>query len=184
MRNIFLFLCVSVTLLANDSITSLYPPEDDNLDDPFLSPIETPTIPDQNIVDFFDLPLHDWEKQIISYIVTSMSEKNVFQLLLEKRDMERKGKKINPVHPLRFLGYVCEDPKLKKGMKTFKKNLFKWDNFINGLAGRLKEEAAKENLLRFTPQFAQHVGANLDTVVSHLMQADYEGLVVYLMNLN
>jgi hypothetical protein len=162
--------------------------EDEDLDDPFLTPIESPNIADGDIKTFSDLPLHEWEKQIISYIITSMAEKNVFQLLLEKYDLEKKGKKINPVHPLRFLGHACSDPKLKKGIRSFRKNPFKWDGFIHGsstkgIAHRLEEEAKKDNLLHFVPEFSLLVGADTDEVLRHLNQGDYEGLITYLISI-
>lgn len=160
--------------------------EDADPEDPFLEPIEqlSPSLDD--VHRFEEIPLQDWERQIITFIITEMAEKNVFQLLLEKNDMERKGKKINHVHPLRFIGHVCEDQKLRRAMKVIKKNPFKWDNFINGFSRRVREEVGKNNLFRFIPSFCEylqvHVPIDEAEALSYLRQNDPEGFVRYLIS--
>src|SRR5579872_1404532 len=52
-------------------------------------------VADQSDNIFLQLPLEDWEKKNIRKIVGTMGDKNVFQLLLEKRTMEKRGKEIN-----------------------------------------------------------------------------------------
>lgn len=157
--------------------------DEEDPEDPFLTPTDIPSSYDPNITEFEDLPLQEWEKQVITFIITEMAEKNVFQLLLEKREMEKKGKKINHVHPLRFIGYVCSDTKLKKAVRVFRKNPFKWDNFINGFSGRMREEHARNNLLRFAPSFSRHLQADEVTVFTYLQQTDCDGLVRYLTSM-
>ncbi|MFI5333643.1 MAG: hypothetical protein ACHQT8_00575 [Chlamydiales bacterium] len=157
--------------------------DEEDPEDPFLTPPEQPQYCLDNITEFQEIPLEDWERQVISYIVTEMAEKNVFQLLLEKADMERKGRKINHVHPLRFIGHVCNDPKLKKAMKVIKKNLFKWDSFINGFSRRVKEETERGNIFRFLPSFSQYLNVNEEEVTAYLRAGDSDGLVRFLISI-
>ncbi len=155
--------------------------DDEDLEDPFLPPLP-PVLPDTDVTDYFQLPLGDSEKQIIAYIITSMADKNVFQLLLDKSDMEKKGDRINHVHPLRFIGYACSDPKLVRGMRQFKKNPFKWDNFISGFARRMREEATRNNLQRFVPSMAEFLSKDAQEMSALIQQGDYEGFVRYLIS--
>ncbi len=155
--------------------------EDEDLEDPFMAPTEQPVNPDLDNADFYQLPLHDWEKQTIAYIITNMADKNVFQLLLEKKDMERKGKKINQVHPLRFIGYVCSDLRLKRFLRLIKKNTFKWDGFIDGFSGRMREEASRGNLQRFVPDFAAQVGVDPVDIMPFIQRVDCDGLVRFIV---
>ncbi len=157
------------------------PADDDDLEDPFAAPIDLPIISDADITDFNQLPLHDWEKQTIAHIVTTMAEKNVFQLLLEKKDMEKRGKRINHVHPLRFIGYVCSDLKLKRSLRLVRKNTFKWDGFIDGFAGRMREESGRNNLIRFLPGFAELVGVEPSDIMPYIQRLDCDGLVRFLI---
>ncbi|MBI2743022.1 MAG: hypothetical protein HYX48_03810 [Chlamydiales bacterium] len=160
---------------------SLGDDEDEDLEDPFLAPSDLPPSADADIADFSQLPLHEWEKQTIAYILTSMSDKNVFQLLIDKKDMERKGDKINHVHPLRFIGYACSDLKLKRALKLIKKNGFKWDNLIDGFSRRLREEATRNNVQRFIPGFAELLNVEVKDVTPFIQRLDCDGLVRFLI---
>lgn len=157
--------------------------EDDDLEDPFLAPVDLPTASSDEITDFSQLPLHEWEKQTIAHILTSMSEKNVFQLLLDKKDMERKGQKINHVHPLRFIGYACSDMRLKRSLRLIKKNGFKWDNLIDGFSRRLREEATRNNVNRFIPGFAELLNVEPSDVTPFIQKFDCDGLVRFLIGI-
>jgi hypothetical protein len=130
---------------------------------------------------FYQLPLENWEKKHIYTIVSTMAEKNVMSLLLEKKRLEKKGKDVNHVHPMRFIGHVFADPYLKRCMATIKKSSFKWNGFIDGYAKRMKEEAHKNNLLPHVPGFCEAVKAD-PAQVTHLIQhRDWEGLIRYLV---
>lgn len=130
---------------------------------------------------FYQLPLEDWEKKIIRKIVLTMANKNVFQLLLEKKTMEKRGRDINHVHPLRFMGYVFSDPELKRGMAMIRKSHFKWHGFIDGFSRRIREESKKDNLLRYVPGFCQTVQMSPNQVIGYLEEGDWEGFVKVLI---
>lgn len=132
---------------------------------------------------FLQLPLHEWEKKIIYRSFTIMAEKNVVQLALIKKEMEKKGKKVNHVHPLRSIGYLCSDPHLKKCMRTIRKSSFKWDAFIDGYSKRMREEALKDNLLPHVPGLARQVGGDPHKIAHYIHHHDYEGMVKYLVDL-
>jgi hypothetical protein len=126
---------------------------------------------------FYQLPLNDKEKRIINTIISTMAEKNIIQLALEKRTMEKKGKKVHHVHPMRFIGHIFSTPELKKGMGKIVKSSFKWDAFVDGFSKRMKEEHSYNNLHRHIPGFCQEVGANPDEVAKFIDKRDWEGLV-------
>ncbi len=155
--------------------------DEEDIEDPFLKPLDPADDPNMKSAQFSDLPLVDWEKKIIAHIVSNMADKNVFELLLEKRDMESKGRQIHHVHPLRFMGYVFSEPRLKRHMKAIKKNPFKWDGFINGFAARMREEGARNNLTRFIPGFAEHLQIDPAEVGPFIQRGDSDGLVRFLI---
>jgi hypothetical protein len=130
---------------------------------------------------YYQLPLNDKEKRTIRKIFTNMAEKNIIQLALEKRTMEKKGKSVNHVHPLRFIGYIfsCD---LKNCMRKIAKSSFKWDAFVDGFSRRMKEELANNNLYKHIPGFCQEVGANPEEVTRFIDKKDWEGLVKSLIN--
>ncbi|MCX6990496.1 MAG: hypothetical protein NTX49_05470 [Chlamydiae bacterium] len=135
---------------------------------------------DQNsasIEQYNQLRLTDSDKKSIKKILTTMADNNVFQLLLEKKSLEKKGKQIRPVHPLRFLGYICADSHLRKCLHSISKNHFKWSSFVDGFKDRMKEESKKGQLLPYVPGFSSQINANPVVVEDFINKGDYEGLM-------
>jgi Peptidase M16 inactive domain len=130
---------------------------------------------------FYQLPLTDEEMRFIKSIITTMADKNVFQLAFEKHSLEKKGKKINHVHPMRFIGYILSTSSLKNNLKTIKKSSFKWDAFIDGFSKRMKEEMSKDNVYQHIPGFAKLVGSTPEHVRRYINKKDYVGLVKSLL---
>ncbi len=130
---------------------------------------------------FYQLPLTDKEKRLIRAIFTTMAHKNIVELALLKRTMEKKGKKVNHVHPLRFVGYLFGNPELKSCMKKIQKSSFKWDAFVAGFARRMKEELAVNNIHQFIPGFCIEVGAHPDVITRYIEHKEWESLVKSLL---
>lgn len=132
--------------------------------------------------DFSELPLNDTEKKLIYKLISSMGEKNVIRLGLERKTYEKIGKKIHHVHPLRFLSYVFSDPTLKKAMKDISKSHFKWNGFIDGFSDKMRDEHSQNNLLRFIPAFAEQLHLNQDDITKYVHKKDWSGLVRFLIH--
>lgn len=130
---------------------------------------------------FYTLPLTDVEMRQIAYIITTLAEKNIFELAFKKRDMEKRGKKINHVHPLRFMGYILSTPHLRKCAREIEKSSFKWDAFVGGFSKRMREEHAKGNVMPYIPGFSDLLGAPTDQVSHYVHKRNFEGLVRHLM---
>lgn len=130
---------------------------------------------------YAQLPINEEEKKLIYKLLHTMAKDNVFQLLMEKKKLEKIGKKINSVHPLRFLGTVFTNQHLKECMHEIKKSGFKWDNFIDGISDRMKEESGRNNLVPYLKGFCTTLQVSYDDVMSYIKGGDFEGLVKYLM---
>ncbi len=130
---------------------------------------------------FQSLPLSTSEKETIYYIISNMAQKSIVQLAFKKKKMESRGKKINHLHPMRFIGFILSNPELKKCLNKIEKSSFKWDAFIDGFAKRMKEESGRNNLLPYVDGFAKQVGAKPDKITRFIYEKDWEGLVRFLM---
>lgn len=130
---------------------------------------------------FLSLPLTDVEQKTIAFIIQNMADKNIFELALEKRKMEEKGKQINHVHPLRFIGCIFSDYELTKALKKVRKSTFKWDAFVDGFVKRMKEEHSKNNLLPYITGFAKEVNVLEEKVLYYIQEKNWKGLIDYLM---
>lgn len=130
---------------------------------------------------FDKLPLNDHERTLIHKIVDTMARDNVIKLGLKRKTMEKKGKRIRHVHPLRFLGYVFADPHLKHCMREISRSHFKWNGFIDGMRDRIEEEAARGGLLPYLHGFAQHVHCDEEKARRYIEKRDWEKLVKFLL---
>ncbi len=130
---------------------------------------------------FHALPLSSSEMRQISYIITTLAEHNVLELAFKKKDLEKRGKRINQVHPLRFMGYILSSAHLRKCAYEIEKSSFKWDAFIGGFAKRMKEEHSKGNVIPYLRGFAELLGVSVDQIIHYVHKKNFEGLVRYLM---
>jgi hypothetical protein len=121
------------------------------------------------------------EKQKIGNLLITMADNNVFQLLFEKKRLEKLGREINHVHPIRFLGAVFSDPSLVNCMYEIRRSGFKWDGFIDGFSQRFKEELHNKNIEAYIPGFAASLGLEEKNIMSYVKNIDFEGLVLHLM---
>jgi hypothetical protein len=143
-----------------------------------LEPKATEADPGEDSVQmFYQLPITDGDKELIYKIVDTMARDNVIKLGLKRKSMERKGKKIRYLHPLRFLGHVFADRHLRSCMREISRSSFKWNGFVDGMKDRIKEEAAKGNLLKFVHGFALHVHGDEKKIYHMIEKHDWEGLV-------
>lgn len=145
------------------------------------NPSPSPGSSESEVDLFSTLPLTSSERDTITYIITNMAEKNIFELAFEKKKMEKKGDSINHVHPLRFIGHIFSSPDLKRNIKRIKKSSFKWDAFMDGFSKRMKTESSQNNLLKYVDGFAKQVNANPEKITYYIQKKDWEGLVRYLM---
>lgn len=130
---------------------------------------------------FYQLEINDHDKDLIYKIIDTMARDNVIKLGLKRRSMERKGRKVRHVHPLRFLGHIFGDHYLHQCMREVYRSSFKWNGFIDGLKDRIKEESAKGNLLPYVPAFAKQTNRDADKIAHYIERRDWEGLVRYLL---
>ncbi len=143
------------------------------------SPDKEVTLPSSFQV-FTHLPLENSEEKIIKYIITTMAEKNLLQLGFEKKSLKRQGKKIGHIHPLRFAGFIFADPQLKQSMLKITKSKFKWKGFVRGFAGRMQEEAVKNNLVPYIEGFSEMLNVDSEVVTNYVENQDWEGLLRFL----
>jgi hypothetical protein len=134
----------------------------------------------QDSIDRYNsLPISENDKKLIKKLVNTLSDKNVFQLLLEKKELEKIGRQIRPVHPLRFLGYICSDPSLRSSLAAIHSNHFKWTSFVDGFKDKMREEARKGQIAPYIFGFSHEVSVDPNVVAGFLSKGDYEGLIKY-----
>jgi hypothetical protein len=135
-----------------------------------------------NELSFYSIPLHQWEKKIIEKIVSSLAEKTLAQLLLDRKEMEKRGDQVRHVHPLRFMGHVFHDPYLKSCLPQFKNSAFKWSNFVDGFVQKMREEMAKGNIVKHLEGFCDYLKIDIEKVSELVNKGQFEDLIYFLMD--
>ncbi len=132
---------------------------------------------------YAQLPITETEASLIYEIIDTISSTSWPKLLLIASEVERKGRRVDNVHPLRFLGTIFSNNHLKKCMIDLMDSFFQWNGFISGLAKRLGDENKRNNLLPYVPGFCRVVKANPDQVRFYIQRQKWEELVIYLIKL-
>ncbi|NGX50647.1 MAG: hypothetical protein K1060chlam2_00495 [Chlamydiae bacterium] len=127
---------------------------------------------------FYSLRLNETDQKNIEKLIKNLADWNVVKLLMKKREMEKLGDKIRPVHPLRFLGYIHSRHDLKSRLSKIRGNHFKWKNFLGGLRERMVEESRKNNVHRYIPGFSHLTGVSHPRVLSTIRQSNWEALIL------
>jgi hypothetical protein len=145
------------------------------------SEVQVMNAPASNIQPYYHLRLTHEDQKNIEKLIKKLADLNVFELLLKKKEMEKLGDKIQPVHPLRFIGYIYSCPDLKKRLSKIHDNYFKWKNFIGGFGDRMSLEFSRNNLTSYLPGFSHFTGIPLQKVESYVQRKDWDGLVISMM---
>lgn len=137
----------------------------------------------QSSINFYDrIPVTGEEKNKIGTILITMSENSVFQLLFERKFLERLGQEVHHVHPIRFLGTIFSDPRLVNCMYVIRMSGFKWGGFMDGISERLRGEIRAGNVNIYIPGFAEQLNIRAEDIQPYINQRDIEGLVLFLMD--
>lgn len=130
---------------------------------------------------FYSLRLTSDDRYNITKLIKSMGDLNLWELLKKSKQMKKLGKKINPIHPMRFLAFIYSNPSLKKRMPKIRNSYFKWSKFMEGLSERLSLEAKNNNLYQYIPGFCQVIGCRCSDIEEFVLDHDWRGFVDFLM---
>ena len=128
------------------------------------------------------LPFSEAEKGIVHKMIIDIAEHNIFELAFHRSEFIKRGEKIRHVHPLRFFGYIFADPQLKKNMTKISESFFKWNGFIDGFSEKIEDEANKNNLMKYLPGFAHHLGIDQDLLAPFIVKREWNKLILFLIN--
>ncbi len=128
---------------------------------------------------FYTLDISDVDKDNVTNLITKLADRNVFQLLRHKREMNRLGDKVNHLHPLRFIGYIFSRQDLTKNMWIVHQSGFKWRAFAEGFSGGMQVNAKKNNLLIYVPGFCHETKADEQIITKLIEKQQWEAVLMY-----
>ena len=127
----------------------------------------------------YNTKLAEGEKSDIRYIVTTLGNVSIPNLIFYKSSLEQAGDRIDHVHPLRFLEYVFTNEELKVGIRNVKsKGSWVWGDFLGGLSNSLNEESDYSNMTdTFIRDFAANVKVDVNAIYNLIKQRQW-GLLI------
>ena len=138
-------------------------------------------LPNNDLGSYDELIITAEARGKIEELLQTMAENNVFQLLFLRKRLEKIGREIDFVHPMRFIGTVFSDPRLVRYMREIRKTSFKWDGFVGGFGKRFKAEIKANNVNDYVPGLAKLLGIKEGGIRIYIEHKNFEGLVLYLM---
>ena len=147
---------------------------------PFASIIKFPPVGGQKDT-YKDLTCTDQDKANIFELITAMAENGKLSLLLKQSYLKNIGAQINHVHPMKFLGAIFSNPRLKECMVEIFDDYFKRNGFMDGLGPSLTREADKGKIEPYLNDFAAEVKIPADKLRPFFQSRDWEELVRFLM---
>lgn len=117
------------------------------------------------------------EKENIRYIIRSLAKYNWAQLAKEESSLKKAGDKITHIHPFRFLQSIFTDEELKTGLFVIRNKSLVWSDYYDGLKKSLNEESDLNNLVQFTPDFANNIGVNVNLILPYVQTRQWSVLI-------
>lgn len=125
----------------------------------------------------FSAALLENEKKTISRIVETLGNASLVTIAKEKSSLEKAGKVVEHVHPLKFLAHIFSTEKLKAAIHNLNGRSWVWDKFFKGLKMGLEEEAAQDNLLPHIKKFSASLKIDSKALYTHAEQQRWKEFV-------
>ena len=124
----------------------------------------------------------DEEKAIIADVIHKLATLHEFTLLRKKSDLDKTGKKIDHIHPLRQLLCVLTDETVKADFRKMSKRSLVWKSYAEKLGEVLALEADKGNLTNWQMEdFAATLQISPDMTRSYLSQRRWRTFLDWLI---
>lgn len=129
---------------------------------------------------YLDLPLTQSQEKDIDKLITTLANTSTFGLMFKQSELEDIGKRIYGVHPLRYIGYIFESPKLKKCMIKLMKKSIVSSRFMKELSNAFNRTLNEGQLKQYLPGFADSLHLDLPPLIVFVDKRDWQGLLDYL----
>lgn len=126
---------------------------------------------------FDDIILEEKEEKMIEKLMRSLASSSVPKLIWKQNELQKIGRSINHIHPLKFISHIINQPILRSDLQEIHRNYFKWRGFLDGFRKRMTEEFYKGSLKDLVPGFANSVDAKEEIIEHFIEKRDWEGLV-------
>lgn len=132
----------------------------------------------------YNAPVTKSEKKDIHYIITTLARDSLISIGTSESSLKKAGKRINHIHPLRFLIIAFSDEELKAGVHGIRDRT-SWisNGFFDGIGKSFSEEKAKQNLKpEFIKDFANILQVDINAITPFIQQSKWKDFINFLID--
>ncbi len=124
------------------------------------------------------------QKKDIYYLIKTLAWSSLIEIGRSTSSLKSTGKRIKPIHPLKFLAFIFNEEKLKVGMHAIRdRGGLVWRDFSTGLVDCLEEEAKRDNLkTEFVQDFAAHIQIDLSLILPLIQKSEWKKFINLLID--
>jgi hypothetical protein len=122
------------------------------------------------------------ETEDVRYIMKTLGMGSILKIAKERSSLKKRGKNIEPIHPLRFLIVIFTDEQLKAGMHGLYGRTWVWDEFWAGLHDSFETESGRNNLNQFVDDFAAKIGLRPNLIKPLIYDKQWNQLIKMLID--
>lgn len=101
-------------------------------------------------------PIKQEERDDITWIVTTLATRSIGYIFSNRSDFQKTGKRVDHVHPFRFLEVIFTSEELKANIRNIRTRGWKiWDQFSGGIKKSLETESNLNNLNAYIDPFVK-----------------------------
>lgn len=130
----------------------------------------------------YNAKLTTTEMEDTRYIMKTLGMASLITIAKERSSLRKRGKNIEPIHPLRFLLVVFTDEELKAGMHGLYGRTWVWDEFWAGLHDSFETESGRNNLNQFVDDFSTKIGLNPNLIKPLIHSKQWNQLIKTLLD--
>lgn len=118
------------------------------------------------------------EKRDIAYIVNTLGMSSLLKIADNKATIRKAGKRVEHIHPLRFLSTVFTDEEMKASFHALVGRSWVWSDFFGGLRDSFESETNNNNMKQeFISDFAATVGIDIALIATVIANRQWEQLI-------
>lgn len=108
---------------------------------------------------------------------------SLVKITKSKSSLKKAGKRIDHIHPLKFLTCVLTDNQMKASFQAMQDRSWVWGEFFSGLKDSLEEEASRGNMkIEFIRDFSLQVSVSEDLIYPSISQKKWKQFISILIN--
>jgi hypothetical protein len=132
---------------------------------------------------FAKLTITDEEKRMMREVIQTVGRGSEIKLGMMYLSLSKKRAQLMHIHPLRSLATQITDEYTKQCLGKLLDHSMKRDNYLSDFSSKMKEEGAKDNVLKYVDGFCKEVKANPIQVRMYITHQEYEKLIRYLIGI-